>query len=165
MGKKKLYTEEYLLEVLRRETRKLGKTPSAKYFALSSILPSPSCYIYRWGSWNNAILAAGLRPNLKIDQKTTDEISLLKEKPRQYINLGIIRKEDRKRVKKIFIRGYKTIYYLEGDEVRAAKEFLIANSKKLAKRKMGDINKYNLPLEMANLIKRLYFQRIDQDLE
>ncbi|RLF43066.1 MAG: hypothetical protein DRN18_01045 [Thermoplasmata archaeon] len=158
MGKRKLYTDEHLLDILRKEAKKLGKAPSSIHFARSTVLPSPSCYIYRWGSWNKALKAAGLKPNLKNEQKI-DEFTLLREKPRLHINLGSIPKEKRKKIKKIFIRGYKTIYYLEGDEIRAVREFLTANMKKLKKRKLKDINKYNLPIEMVDLIKKMYHEQ------
>ena len=155
MGRKKLYTDEYLLDIIRKEAKKLGKTPSAKHFSQSTILPSIACYLSRWGSWNNAVTAAGLKANSKNERKL-DEFSLLKEKPRPYVNLGTMKNEERKHVRKIFIRGYKAIYYIKGDEVRAAKEFLIVNREKIKIKKLRDVNKNTLSRNMVDLIRRLY---------
>jgi|GEM_PF-2113370 len=57
------YQTEYLLDILRKEFKFTGQLPTWNYFYEMSklnLLPSPSTYRYRFGSWNKAAKKAGL---------------------------------------------------------------------------------------------------------
>ncbi len=62
MSRKK-YSDSELLDILRSEFKKLGRTPTVAYFNKTSNLPSSIIFQKRWGSWNNAVIKAGLEPN------------------------------------------------------------------------------------------------------
>jgi hypothetical protein len=51
------YTDEQLLAILQARTHELGRVPTQ-----TEIRPSYAAYVYRFGSWANAIRAAGLTP-------------------------------------------------------------------------------------------------------
>ncbi len=54
-----------LLEKLRAFAQKLGRTPSLAAVNANENTPHGSTYIKRFGTWNKALEAAGLKPNLK----------------------------------------------------------------------------------------------------
>ena len=56
------YTDKQLLDALRNLAAKLGRTPAGRELLGRRGLPSPSTYQRRFGSWNNALDAAGLEP-------------------------------------------------------------------------------------------------------
>lgn len=60
------YSDEYLLECLRKYARENGKAPGKRTFENSIHgRPQHTTYIVRFGSWNNAIRMAGLTPNVR----------------------------------------------------------------------------------------------------
>ncbi len=57
-----IYSNEELLDHLQLVAKTIQKTPSKRY--MSSIDgPDPATYQERWGSWNGAVIAAGLKIN------------------------------------------------------------------------------------------------------
>ena len=65
----KKYTDEELLEALKRCSIKLGKTPSEQDVGNKNGYPSDDTFRCRFGSWNRAIELAGLAPNLQYPAK------------------------------------------------------------------------------------------------
>lgn len=59
--KQRKYSNEYLLQRIVDEAKRLGRTPSK-----SEIRPDATVYRSRFGSYNNAVIAAGLVPNRQI---------------------------------------------------------------------------------------------------
>ena len=59
-GRPTTYTNEQLIEILQKLAEELGRTPTAKSMQERKDLPSDSMYLRRFGSWKNAIKAAGL---------------------------------------------------------------------------------------------------------
>jgi hypothetical protein len=55
------FSDKRLLELLREFSLRHGKTPAARNAGKNGI-PSTTTYLVRFGSWNKAILAAGLQP-------------------------------------------------------------------------------------------------------
>lgn len=56
------YGREELLDILRTLDKRLGRPPSQAELSRRENLPHPSTYKQRFGSWNKALEAAGLRP-------------------------------------------------------------------------------------------------------
>jgi hypothetical protein len=56
------YGRDELLDVLRDLDVELGHPPSQAELREREVLPHPSTYKYRFGSWNKALEAAGLTP-------------------------------------------------------------------------------------------------------
>lgn len=71
-GRHRRYSDKKLLRILKAEAMKLGRTPTCQYFQNSKNLPSVITYTSRWGSWNNAVKAAGLEPNLVISKSQSN---------------------------------------------------------------------------------------------
>jgi len=130
---KKRYTDGHLLNLLRLESKRLGRTPTSPHFKNSPDLPSVETYVSRWGSWNNAIRAAGLEINIECPRKKEkkDSFELLMEKPQNRIHLNKLRLEERQQVYWIYLRGLRKIHFLEGDEDRAISEFVEINRERL----------------------------------
>lgn len=59
-GRPTTYTNEQLIEILQKLAEELGRTPTVKSMRERKDLPSDSIYLRRFGSWKNAIKAAGL---------------------------------------------------------------------------------------------------------
>lgn len=59
-GEKVEYTSEELVEVIKKEAEELGKTPPLAHFGEN--LPSKEAFEGHFGSYNNAVWAAGLEP-------------------------------------------------------------------------------------------------------
>lgn len=68
------YTKEQLIFYLKKLSSKLKKTATIKDMATDKSSPSPSTYLKRFKSWNNALRAAGLKLNSK-KQYTKEELS------------------------------------------------------------------------------------------
>ena len=151
-----------LIDILKSESERLGKTPTAAHFYNSPDLPSYSQYTTRWGSWNNAVKAAGLEPNVKNSINSgKDEFLSLSEKPQSQIRLSEMTPGERATTYRICIPGYKTVYYVEGQESDAAYEFLKINIDKIERVGLKDINKYNLSAELAEIVKREWSYRFN----
>ncbi|MBR3414501.1 DEAD/DEAH box helicase family protein [Candidatus Saccharibacteria bacterium] len=56
-------SDEELIEILKAKARSLGRTPTSKDIRFDSSMPSSTTYATRFGSWNQALEAAGLSPN------------------------------------------------------------------------------------------------------
>ena len=56
------FSNEELLEKLRKKADLIEATPSKAIVQKDKTMPNPNTYIYRFGSWNNALIAAGLKP-------------------------------------------------------------------------------------------------------
>jgi len=153
---KKRYTEEQLLMLLIIESKKLGRTPTAPHFQFTPGLPSVESYVSRWGSWNNAIKAAGLTPNAECyrNKEKKDTFELLMEKPQHRININALRLEERQQIYWILIPGLKKVFFLEGDEDRAISEFIEMNRNKLKKIKF--LNYSSNQSKIPNVIDRKY---------
>lgn len=52
-----------LLDVLRGKALRLGRTPTKQEVIDDKNMPDPNAYVYLFGSWKNAVVAAGLTPN------------------------------------------------------------------------------------------------------
>ncbi|MFQ6009652.1 MAG: homing endonuclease associated repeat-containing protein [Candidatus Aenigmatarchaeota archaeon] len=77
--KKGRYTDKKLIELLQNKAKELGRTPSQRGMEEDGSLPSGRTYQDRFGSWNEALDAAGLGTNR--DFYTDKELlSLLKNK-------------------------------------------------------------------------------------
>ena len=72
-GRRRKYSDKKLLRILKAEAIRLNRTPTAVHFQNSKDLPSPIVYSQRWGSWNNAIRAAGLEPNLTVARRKSKQ--------------------------------------------------------------------------------------------
>lgn len=72
-GRMRRYSDKKLLRILKAEAINLNRTPTSTHFQNSKDLPSPIVYMNRWGSWNNAIRAAGLEPNLIVRRRSNRE--------------------------------------------------------------------------------------------
>ena len=57
------YTDGRLLEILRDLAAELGQSPTWSGLLARRDLPSPITYVNRFGSWNAALEAAGLKLN------------------------------------------------------------------------------------------------------
>ena len=62
MGKVPLTNGE-LLELLKTKAAELGHTPTWADVTIDKRFPSPATYAKRFGTYNQAITAAGLKPN------------------------------------------------------------------------------------------------------
>ena len=60
------YTDEELLNHLRKQAVKYGCTPTTRMFESDKSLPNPFTYRERFGTWNIAIMKAGLEPRLSL---------------------------------------------------------------------------------------------------
>ena len=58
----KLYKRDELPNVLRKVATELGRPPTQAELWQREGLPRPTTYKYRFGSWNRALEAAGLKP-------------------------------------------------------------------------------------------------------
>lgn len=56
------YTNEQLIKILQDEAKKFGFSPSSRMFENNKNLPDPYTYRSRFGSWNKAVIVAGLNP-------------------------------------------------------------------------------------------------------
>ena len=72
------YSDEELLEMLKEFTKKLGKTPIERDLRNDPSMPSGDTYERRFGSWNNALKAAGLQIN-NTDYSDEELIEMLRE--------------------------------------------------------------------------------------
>lgn len=70
MGAKKTYSDQQLLKYLLKFDEKEGRIPEARDFVNNPEYPGFYTYMYRFGSWNNAIQMAGL--NINSFRKITD---------------------------------------------------------------------------------------------
>ena len=61
----KKYTKEQLLFYLKKLASNLSKTPTIKDINKSKECPSASTYVKRFGTWNKALVSAGLKINVK----------------------------------------------------------------------------------------------------
>ena len=57
------HTDEELIDLLKAKARSLGRTPTVREVNPDNDMPSAMTYINRFGSWNQALEAAGLTPN------------------------------------------------------------------------------------------------------
>ncbi|WP_287583663.1 homing endonuclease associated repeat-containing protein [Candidatus Borrarchaeum sp.] len=57
----KRYTKEELLKILKNYKKETRKTPANREFSKDPLLPSPLTYAIHFGSWNNALLEAGMQ--------------------------------------------------------------------------------------------------------
>lgn len=74
----KKYTKEQLVFYLKQMQSKLRKTPTLKNMNSDAAYPSGSTYMKRFGAWNNALKAAGLKLNVKKEYAKEDLIENLK---------------------------------------------------------------------------------------
>jgi hypothetical protein len=56
------YSDEDLIEFLRRFHKENGKPPSSPDFRKNKDYPAPITYLKRFGSWNKALKKQDLRP-------------------------------------------------------------------------------------------------------
>lgn len=73
------YEKEELLDRLKDLADEIGHTPSKKEIADSDEHPSPRAYRYNFGTWTNAVEAAGLEPRTRQKYDREELISLLQE--------------------------------------------------------------------------------------
>ncbi len=75
------YSDVELLGILRKESEKLGRTPTVKDFSKYKGVPSFNTYTARFGSWGSAIKKAGLEPAAKVnkERKRSEIINTIKE--------------------------------------------------------------------------------------
>lgn len=64
------YSNEQLIKILQDEADKFGFTPSSRMFENNKNLPDPYTYRSRFGSWNRAVIAAGLNPRQALPPNT-----------------------------------------------------------------------------------------------
>lgn len=57
------YTDEELIEMLREFAKELGETPTIQQIQENDTMPSRGTYAYRFGSYGEACLEAGIEPN------------------------------------------------------------------------------------------------------
>ena len=57
------YTNEELIGLLKAKAKSLGRTPTIKDVNSDKSMPHANTYTDRFGSWNQALKAAGLTPN------------------------------------------------------------------------------------------------------
>ena len=70
------WTEEKLIELLVKFKKKLGRIPTMEDVRAAKDMPSAATYQRLFGSWNKALGAAGLKPNMKYDW-TREELTEL----------------------------------------------------------------------------------------
>jgi hypothetical protein len=75
MGK---YTKEQLIFYLKKLSVELKKTPTIKDINKNKSIPSSSTYLKRFGRWNNALKAAGLKINAKKEYHKEELLENLK---------------------------------------------------------------------------------------
>ncbi|MBR5621073.1 hypothetical protein IKW75_01140 [Candidatus Saccharibacteria bacterium] len=75
-------SDEELLELLRKKAEELGHAPTADHLKKNPTMPESTVYIERFGSWNNALKAAGLKSRYCRCKDLSDEemLDLLREK-------------------------------------------------------------------------------------
>ncbi|MDD3016751.1 MAG: AP2 domain-containing protein [Lactococcus chungangensis] len=87
-GFEKKYTDEDLIEGIREKAKELGRTPTQ----IEMQSPSFTSYLYRFGTWNNALKAAGFDVNRETKHSyTIDE--LLNCLKKRYGELGRLPKQ------------------------------------------------------------------------
>lgn len=80
-GRKPRYTDDGLLDILRRVANDLGRTPTTTELGERDDSPSPATFINRFGSWKEALGRAALQPGKRGRRRYTDDdlLKLLKE--------------------------------------------------------------------------------------
>ena len=68
-----VYTEEFLLDELRRYKKEFGEVPTRAAFIAAKGYPSDSPYKRIWGSWNDGLRAAGMATNEERNFRPLDE--------------------------------------------------------------------------------------------
>lgn len=71
---KRIYENDYLIEILKEYAFRLGKTPTYNVFENDKTVPSATIYKQRFGTWNNALALAGLKTNAIRKYKKEDII-------------------------------------------------------------------------------------------
>ena len=71
------YTREGLIELLVKFEKKLGRTPTLEDLKATEDMPSETTCLRFFGSWNKALEAAGLNPNIRYDWTREELIELL----------------------------------------------------------------------------------------
>lgn len=62
------YQDEELLSILRSKASELGKTPTYDEWREQDDVPAITTYRSRFGTWNDALVEAGLQPNREHEQ-------------------------------------------------------------------------------------------------
>ena len=70
------YTDEELIDALQRAAGELGRAPTSKDLERTKGLPAPLTYQTRFGSWSNALRAAGFTPGRSryTDEELLDDL-------------------------------------------------------------------------------------------
>lgn len=68
-AKRQKYSDEFLIECIQQWHSKEGKVPSHREFDSDASTPNSNTYADRFGSWNNAVVLAGLQPHVKYYSK------------------------------------------------------------------------------------------------
>ena len=71
------WTNDGLIELLVGLGKELGRTPTIKDLRTANDMPSTTTYMRFFGSWNNALEAAGFSPNVRHDWTKSELIELL----------------------------------------------------------------------------------------
>ena len=70
------HTDVHLIRLLEQFAVVLGKTPTVSEIDKSTSMPCSTTYKDRFGSWNNAIIKAGLKPNCNQSHITEENLAL-----------------------------------------------------------------------------------------
>ncbi|MBR3252842.1 DEAD/DEAH box helicase family protein [Candidatus Saccharibacteria bacterium] len=74
LNRKRGHKEVDLIEALQRKAQELGRTPKIKDLDIDPTIASGYTYVTRFGSWNNALKAAGLDINKQQKVRTREEL-------------------------------------------------------------------------------------------
>lgn len=79
------YSKEELLELLQCKARELGRAPTSSEMIEDPLMPSPMPFSRCFGSWNKALVAAGISPYDASGKRFSDEylIETLKAKAKE----------------------------------------------------------------------------------
>ena len=139
----KKYTKEFLIKILKELALKLEKTPTSYDVGRRNSVPDRSVFESKFGSWNNALVAAGLKINCYYRKWTRGEIiEWLTCKYKEFGRTPGIRDFD----KDPRTPSKSTVRKLFGNWTNALREANIP------------VRKFHSEKELINIMKKLYLE-------
>lgn len=84
----KKYTDEELITLIRKLAREIGQIPTIRSINSADGYPKATVFTKRFGSWNNALLKAGLEPRHSTKGKNKTSAEMLDDLRKKAKELG-----------------------------------------------------------------------------